>query len=59
MVIGAKFNTLDYQDVMKELIKLDETIQFLEAHYLELNKSEIVKQIVIVHHRLTVIHPFL
>lgn len=50
MVIGAKFNTLDYQDVMKELIKLDETIQFLEAHYLELNKSEIVKQIVIVHH---------
>ncbi|MDD5974100.1 MAG: Fic family protein [Spirochaetales bacterium] len=58
LVLGSKFETVDYHDVMTELIKLDKSVQDLEENYSSMKKSEIVKEIVKIHHRLTVIHPF-
>ncbi len=58
LVLGSKFETVDYHDVMTELIKLDKTVQSLEENYSSRKKSEIIKEIVRIHHRLTVIHPF-
>ncbi len=57
-VIGAKFETVDYQDVMRSLITLNEVIGHLEKNHDSMPKSEIVRAIADIHHKLTVIHPF-
>ena len=57
-VIGAKFETADYHDVMKSLISLNEVIGYLEENHYAMSKSEIVRIIASIHHKLTVIHPF-
>ena len=57
-VIGARFETVDYQDVMRSLITLNEVIGHLEKNHDSMPKSEIVRAIADIHHKLTVIHPF-
>ena len=49
---------MDYQEVMTELAKLDKEVQRLEQTKTVKKKSEIMKAIAWIHHRLTVIHPF-
>lgn len=58
IVLGSKFETVDYQDVMPSLIALAPAIEDLEKNHANLSNSDILSRIVDIHHRLTVIHPF-
>ena len=43
---------------MPELIKLNASVVELEANSESMKNSEIIKKIIEIHHRITVIHPF-
>jgi Zn-dependent peptidase ImmA (M78 family)/fido (protein-threonine AMPylation protein) len=58
LVLGAKFETVDWRYVMPELIKLNNSVSFLESKASEFSRSQIVELIADIHHRITVIHPF-
>lgn len=58
LVLGAKFETVDWRDVMPELIKLNDKVSLLESKLDELSRSQIIELIADIHHRITVIHPF-
>ena len=58
MVLGAKFETVDYQDIYPELIKLDTEVKECFANKDTLPLSEYIKWVTRIHHRITVIHPF-
>ena len=58
VVLGAKFETLDYRQVIPAMLKLDSKLQLLDKNSTIMAKSDIVKQIAEIHHRMTVIHPF-
>lgn len=58
LVIGAKFETADYQDIFSELAKVDAEIQDYYSHRAEIPMSEYVKHVVRIHHWITKIHPF-
>lgn len=58
LVLGAKFETVDWRDVMPELIKLNDKVSLLESKSNELSRSQIIELIADIHHRITVIHPF-
>ncbi len=58
LVLGAKFETVDYHEIFNELTKVDEEIRFFFAKKLEINMSDYIKHVVRTHHKITVIHPF-
>lgn len=58
LVLGAKFETVDYHDIFNELAKVDSEVRDYFARHKEISMSEYVKHVVRTHHRLTVIHPF-
>ena len=58
LVIGAKFETLDYHDISAAMTKLMGTVQELDNRHASMSRSDVVKSIAQIHHRLTVIHPF-
>ena len=58
LVIGAKFETIDYHNIFPELNMLDEVVRNYYSRRTEMPMSEYVKHVVRIHHRLTVIHPF-
>ena len=58
LVLGAKFETLDWRDVMPALIALNNDVDALEKSHSEMSRSDIVKKVMDIHHRITVIHPF-
>lgn len=58
LVLGAKFETVDYHNVSNELYLLNKKVISLEKNYKTMSRSEIVKEIMIIHHKITVIHPF-
>lgn len=58
LVLGAKFETVDWRNVMSELIKLNDSVIALENEAYELGRSRIVEKIAEIHHKITVIHPF-
>lgn len=58
LVMGAKFETVDYHDIMSEMVKLAGICADLEANAESMRHSDVIKTIVRIHHRLTVIHPF-
>lgn len=58
LVIGAKFETVDYHDIFTELGKVDEEVKEFFSKRLEMPMSEYVKHVARTHHRITVIHPF-
>ena len=57
-VIGAKFETVDYHDVIPGLQNLNEIVKNLEENSKDMTKSEILREILSIHHKLTQIHPF-
>lgn len=58
LVLGAKFEAVDFKDIYPELTKIDTEIKsFFEKRH-ELKPSEYIMHIARVHHRITVIHPF-
>lgn len=58
LVLGAKFETVDWRDVMTEMVKLNESVVYLDNNAKKLKRSQIVELIADIHHRITVIHPF-
>lgn len=58
LVLGAKFETVDYHDIFPELAKIDADIRQYYADRNEMSISEYIKRVVKTHHRITVVHPF-
>jgi Zn-dependent peptidase ImmA (M78 family)/fido (protein-threonine AMPylation protein) len=58
LVLGAKFETVDYHDIFNELAKVDNDIKIFYEKRSEMPISEFVKHVARIHHRITVIHPF-
>jgi len=58
LVMGAKFETIDYHEIYNELAVLDKDVKRFHDRRSELSASEYIKHVVRTHHRLTVIHTF-
>lgn len=58
LVLGAKFETIDYHDIMNCLQCLEVSVKELDRGYKEISHGEIVHHIALIHHKLTQIHPF-
>lgn len=58
LVLGAKFETVDWHDIMNELVKLNAIVLELDNNYDSLQRSQLILEIARIHHRITVIHPF-
>lgn len=57
LVEGAKFETIDYKDIPKEMMYLGNDIdKFIQNN--NLSCSEYIENVARIHHRMTVIHPF-
>lgn len=58
LVLGAKFETVDHNDIFTELAKVDSEIRDYFQRKSEVPVSEYIKHVIRMHHKLTVIHPF-
>jgi len=58
LVLGAKFETIDYHDIPLNMMEIDKKIQMVLENTETLEYSKYVEAIVRIHHRLTVIHAF-
>lgn len=58
LVLGAKFETVDYREIFNELAKVDAEVKESFSKKNELPMSEYVKHVIRTHHMITVIHPF-
>lgn len=58
LVLGTKFETVDWTRVAMELYKLQVPVEDLMAHANDLTISEYVLECMKIHHRITQIHPF-
>lgn len=58
LVLGTKFETVDYGDIYTELLKVDEELKDFYSKRSEISLSEYIKHVARIHHRLTQIHPF-
>lgn len=57
-VTGAEFETVDYHMVVPEIIALDVPMKILIDEIDKLSVADVIKQAAVLHHRITVIHPF-
>ncbi len=58
MVLGAKFETTTHSNIIRELQELEEVLKELLSNKDSLTLSAYIEQLTIIHHKLTVIHPF-
>lgn len=58
-VTEAKFETVDYNNIINELLKLEEKLKELINKMNSMSISEYVEEAVKIHHKITVIHPFI
>lgn len=58
LVLGAKFETTDYKDIVNELSLVDKEVKDYFARRNDIPVSEYVMHVVRTHHRITKIHPF-
>ena len=58
LVLGAKFETIDYRKIPEEMHFLDKDIKELMAEFEGMPLSKFVERVIQIHHRLTVIHAF-
>ncbi len=58
LVLGAKFETVDYKEIIQEMMKIDTKVKLLYENRSEHSISSYIKTAVQLHHELTVIHPF-
>lgn len=58
-VTEAKFETVDYNNIINELLKLEEKLKELINKMNNMSTAEYVEEAVKIHHRITVIHPFI
>ena len=57
-VTGAEFETVDYHMVVQEIIALDAPMKVLMKEMDNLTVADVIKKAAVIHHRITVIHPF-
>ena len=58
LVLGAKFETLDWREVAQALVELQKPVEGLINNAPELSISKYVLEALKIHHRITQIHPF-
>ena len=58
LVLGAKFETLDWREVAQALVELQKPVEGLINNAPELSISKYVLKALKIHHRITQIHPF-
>lgn len=58
LVLGAKFETVDYRSIPSEMYHLDKDIQQLLASHQSMSPSAYIESALHIHHKLTVIHAF-
>lgn len=58
LVLGAKFETVDYKNIFREMIRIDKKVKLLYKNRTKYSISSYIKTVVQLHHELTVIHPF-
>lgn len=58
LVLGIKFEVVDWHDVMAELGKTESLVDKVIKHHANYKTSELIKLIARIHHRVTQIHPF-
>lgn len=58
LVLGARFETIDYRKIPEEMYFLDKEIKDLMDKYEDMPLSEYVERVVQIHHKMTVIHAF-
>lgn len=58
LVLGAKFETVDYRSIQVRMFELDKDIQTLLTQNDKLLNSEYIEWIIRIHHEMTVIHAF-
>ena len=58
VVLGAKFETVDYHEIFNELAKVDAEIRDYFSKRNEIPMSEYIKHVIRTHHKITMIHPF-
>ncbi len=58
LVLGAKFETIDYSEVIPELLNLENEWKDLFVRRSGMKISEYIEKVFKLHHQLTVIHPF-
>ena len=58
LVMGAKFETIDYSEIYNKLLELDEVVTDTHQNRKDLSPSDYIKHVVRTHHKLTVIHAF-
>ena len=58
LVLGSKFETVDWKNVATELIKLQEPVEKLIADKDKIKVSDYLRTALKIHHRITQIHPF-
>jgi len=58
LVLGAKFETVDYHNIFTELAKVDAEIRDYFGRRSDIPVSDYIKHVIRIHHKITVIHPF-
>ena len=58
LVLGAKFETIDYAEIVPEMMKVEVKVKQLYDYRAEHSLSSYIEATVQLHHELTVIHPF-
>ena len=58
LVLGAKFEIVDWREVAAELAKLQKPVENLMYNVDRLTISEYILRVLKIHHRITQIHPF-
>lgn len=59
LVLGAKFETVDYTDIYPEMLKVESDIKEFQSKFEDSALSKRIQFVVNIHHRLTLIHPFM
>ncbi len=58
LVTDSKFETTDYKEILNEILKVDTSVKELIATKDGITVADFIEKAIIIHHRLTAIHPF-
>ena len=58
LVTDSKFETTDYKEIINEILKVDTSVKELIATRDRITVADFIEKAIVIHHRLTVIHPF-
>lgn len=58
LVLGSKFESCDWHDIPAQIVEVDKLIRELVSRKDVISVSDYVNEVVKIHHKITVIHPF-